>query len=299
MERSRLAEHALPAQRLLSSDDLGWRTVLARTYADPPRAEEFSTAPSPDLLVVLVTSGTYLIESRKGRSWRRASYHPGSAGVTAPGNVSVLRWQAVSSQPLESLHLHISAEVIEATSRILHEDGLRPDRPLPDMLDLEDPLVTAAGRAIGCALREGASALYADSIAQTLAVHLLHRAGGRPAPAGPAPGSSVLSVRALRQVTSYMREHLHEEVSLDDLAAQANLSKYHLLRVFSKSTGFTPYRYLTRLRLRHAADLLRDTSQTVLQIAVACGYRSPGQFAAAFRREYGASPSEFRRGHRR
>jgi AraC family transcriptional regulator len=298
--RSRLAERALPAERLLSSDDLGWRTILARTYRDSSQAEQFTTAASPDLFVVLVTSGTYVIESRKGRSWHRATYHPGSVGVTAPGNVSVLRWHSTFPQRLESLHLYISAEMLDETSWTLDGQGLcRPQR-LPDLLVLEDPLVTAAGCAIGRALREGASSLYADSIAQTLAVHLLYRAGRDFfSPVVQGPRSTALSERALSRVTSYMREHLHEDVNLDDLAAQANLSKYHLLRVFAKSTGFTPHRYLTRLRLRQAADLLRDTSQTVLQISIACGYHSPGQFAAAFRRQYGASPTEFRRHRQR
>ncbi|MBP2704012.1 helix-turn-helix transcriptional regulator [Microbispora sp. RL4-1S] len=308
--RSRTAESALPARRLLSSEDLGWRTLLARTYRDSPVAEEFATAASPDLLVVLVTSGSYLIESRKGRSWRRAAYHPGSVGVTAPGNVSVLRWRSTAPEPLESLHIHIGGALVEETCRLLGEEGLRTPGPLPDALHLDDQLVVAAGRAISRGLREGVGPLYADSLAQTLAVHLLYRAHGRvspvtggPGPASPwsggpaASGKAVLGPRALGLVTSYMREHLHEDIRLDDLAAQANLSKYHLLRMFASSTGFTPHRYLTRLRLDHASDLLRDTSQTILQVSIACGYRSPGQFAAAFRRRYGVAPSEFRRSH--
>jgi AraC family transcriptional regulator len=111
--------------------------------------------------------------------------------------------------------------------------------------------------------------------------------------AGPRPAA--LGGPALRRVTGYMHEHLHEDVRLDDLAAQANLSKYHLLRLFTQATGFTPHRYLVRLRTNRAADLLRDTAQPVLHISTACGYRSPGQFTAAFRRRFGMSPREFRR----
>jgi AraC family transcriptional regulator len=111
--RSRLAERALPAHRELCSSELGWQTILARTYRDPTEAAQFATAQSPDLLVVLVTSGTYTIESRKGRSWQKASYHPGSIGVTAPGNISVLRWSTDPGQQLESLHIHLSADLID------------------------------------------------------------------------------------------------------------------------------------------------------------------------------------------
>ncbi|MGS2616182.1 helix-turn-helix domain-containing protein [Micromonospora sp. LZ34] len=291
--RSRAAEHALPSQRLLCSSELGWRGLLARSYRDPAQAEEFRTAQSPDLLFVLVTSGTYLIESRRGGRWRRAAYHPGSVGVTAPGNASVLRWRSTSGQPMESLHVHLDAGLLAETGRGLGGSQVRSGYPaFPDALSLDDPLVSAAGTMVLKALRQQAPPLYADSLAQMLATHLLYR-GALESPADAVRPARLGAVR-LRRVTEYMHEHLRHEISLDDLAAQANVSKYHFLRMFARETGFTPHRYLTRLRMRHAAGLLRDTDQTVLQIALACGYRSPGQFAAAFRRAYGRSPSRFR-----
>jgi AraC family transcriptional regulator len=289
--RSMLAELSLPGERVLCSGELGWQTMLARTYVDPPWVEQITTAQSSDLLVVLVTSGTCAIESRKGRHWRRANYHPGSVGVTSPGNVSVLRWQATSAQRLESLHMHLSADLLKQISDALGEKGSW-QRRLPDALLLDDPLVAAAGRAVGRALQGRAPALYADSIAQVIATHLLY---------GPEPEiaaevrPAALGESALRRVTAYMHEHLHEDVNLDDLAAQANISKYHFLRAFAKTTGFTPHRYLVNLRMSRAADLLRDTVQPVLHISMACGYRSPAQFTAAFRRRFGLSPTEFRR----
>ncbi|WP_204056489.1 helix-turn-helix domain-containing protein [Microbispora corallina] len=286
-----LAEFSLPGERVLCSGELGWQTMLARTYVDPPRVEQFSTAQSSDLLIVLVTSGTYAIESRKGRRWRQANYYPGSVGVTSPDNVSVLRWQSTSAQRLESLHLHLSADLLKQISEALGEKGPW-QRRLPDALLLDDPFVVSAGRAVGRALQSRAPALYADSIAQMLATHLLY---GLESEIATKVRPAALGESALRRVTAYMHEHLHEDVSLDDLAAQANISKYHFLRTFSKVTGTTPHRYLVDLRMSRAADLLRDTVQPVLHIAVACGYRSPAQFTAAFRRRFGLSPTEFRR----
>jgi AraC family transcriptional regulator len=289
--RSLLAERSLPGRRMLCSRGLGWQTMLARTYRDPLHAERFATAQSGDLLVVLVVSGTYTIESRKGRRWQRANYHPGSVGVTAPGNIGVLRWAADPGQRLESLHLHLGAGLIEETAAALGESGSWARR-LPDALLLDDPLVTAAGHAVVRALRQRAPALYADSIAQLLATHLVYG----PEPDGTAEaGTPMLGATSTRRVIAYMHERLHEEVSLDDLAVQANVSKYHLLRSFARSTGLTPHRYLVHLRMDRAAELLRGTAQPVLQISRACGYRSPGQFTAAFRRRFGVSPTEFRR----
>jgi AraC family transcriptional regulator len=113
------------------------------------------------------------------------------------------------------------------------------------------------------------------------------------------PTEGALTGSALGDVLDYMRSNLHGAVGLDELAAVAHLTKYHFLRSFAKSTGVTPHRYLVRLRMRRAAALLLDQGPTVLQVARACGYHSQGQFAAAFRREYGTSPREFRRQRRR
>jgi AraC family transcriptional regulator len=272
--RSRLAERALPSRRVLCSDDLGWGSMLAKTYHDPDVVEEFTTAPSTELTVVIAMSGTSVIESRKGSYWRSATYYPGSVGVTAPGNVSVLRWRSTSAQPLESLHLHLPVGEFWSA----------------DALHVDDPLIAAAGQAIRKAMSRGAPELYADSMAQMLVAHLMYTASLKPVEAGPSP----MRRSALDRVTGYMLAHLHEDIRLNDLAALANVSKYHFLRMFARATGQTPHRYLTCMRMQRAAELLGDNDKTVLQIAVECGYQSPGQFAAAFRRQYGVSPTEYR-----
>jgi AraC family transcriptional regulator len=257
----------LPSRLLRSSDHLGWRSVRAEVYRDPPEAD-FSTTARPDLLLVMVTGGSYDIESRHGRSWRRAGYRPGSIGVTVPGHVDTLRWRAHAGPPLESLHLHLAVDA----------------SPAWDTLHLNDPYLTASAWALARALREGAPALYADTVAHAMIAHLVHRSS-----------DPVVSHGDLGPVLDYLRDHLGEDVTLDQLARLASLSKYHFIRTFRAMLGVTPHRYLTGLRMSRAAELLTGTAQSVQQVAFTCGYRSPGQFAAAFKREYGVSPRNFRR----
>jgi AraC family transcriptional regulator len=273
----------LPSRMLHSSDPLGWRSVHAGVWRDPPVAEEFRRPPTPDLTVVLVTRGTYRIESRRGRSWHEARYRPGSCGVTAPGHGVRLRWRADGPGPMESLHLRLPGALVGET---LRGYGQGP-AALPDALTLDDGWVTATATALGDALRHGAPALYADTLAQALAAHLVHRS--IPA-ARPAPSPSLHPER----VIEYMRAHLGDDVDLDTLAAVAALSKFHFVRAFRAATGLTPHRYLTELRLRYAADLLRTTDYGVRQVALLCGYRNPSRFAAAFRRRYGTPPGRYR-----
>jgi AraC family transcriptional regulator len=268
----------LPAKLLESSTGLGWRRVEARRYADPAVAEEFESG-SDRLLLVLVTSGRYRIESRHGRSWRSTAYRPGSLGLTAPGNRSRLRWRSTGIEPMESLHLHLDPATAGGAA-------------LPDALTVHDPFLLAGARALGSALAAGAPALYADSLARALVAHLIF---GLPRPERrPEPAALPLGAAEVRRIDEYMRSRLGDNLTVDELAGIANVSKFHFIRAFAGTTGLTPYRYLRRLRMDAAADLLRTTNYSVARIAGMCGYRSAGQFAAAFRTEQRLSPAEFR-----
>ena len=272
----------LPSRMLRTSDPLGWRSVHASTWRDPPVAEEFRRAPTAELTLILVTSGSYRIESRHGGGWRAAVYRPGSLGVTAPGRGVRLRWRAESPHPMESLHLRLDPALVEET---LTAYGMTP-ATLPDELTMNDEYVIAAAGALARALSEGAPALYADSVAQGLAAHLVH--GARPAARPPTAATG------FDPVIDYMHAHLDADLDLDRLAAVAAMSKFHFVRAFRDATGLTPHRYLTMLRMRRAAGLLHTTRQSVRQVAVASGYQSPSRFAAAFRREHGVPPGSFR-----
>jgi transcriptional regulator GlxA family with amidase domain len=103
------------------------------------------------------------------------------------------------------------------------------------------------------------------------------------------------TLRKLCRVRDLLRECLHEPLTLDDLAVEAEISAWHLLRAFRQAFGETPHEYLTRLRLRQAQDLLTVSGRSVTEICFDVGFTSLGSFSALFRREVGVSPAEFRR----
>ena len=83
-------------------------------------------------------------------------------------------------------------------------------------------------------------------------------------------------------------------VNLDDIAKRVVTSRRQLQRAFAEA-GETSFRsYLQRVRMERAAELLREGSSPVNQVASAVGYRQPAQFAKAFRRHHGSPPSSFR-----
>ena len=85
-----------------------------------------------------------------------------------------------------------------------------------------------------------------------------------------------------------------DKLALDYVARRVATSRRQLQRAFAEA-GETSFRsYLQRVRMTRAAELLREGSTPVNQVASAVGYRQPAQFAKAFRRHHGAPPSSFR-----
>ena len=286
MDHPRSFTGGCPVRVVASSAGLHWRTVSACIVREDRVAAEFETRPVVDLRVIVVTSGTYRVDCSRGGRWSSAHYHPGSVRVIAPGSSSILRWTATNDDPLESVHILLSPALLQAVA----DELSAPASDGGDHLHLDDPFVAAAGRAMGAALTARAPALYADSLAHTIAAHLVLAN-----PLVPPPVSvGGLGEKGLRTVLTYMQEHLADDVKLADLAALVNVSAFHFLRLFRVATGTTPHSYLVGLRIRRGAQLLRQTTLPVGQIAVRCGYRSAGRFSEAFRRQFDASPSSYR-----
>jgi AraC-like DNA-binding protein len=84
-------------------------------------------------------------------------------------------------------------------------------------------------------------------------------------------------------------------VTLDELAEVAGLSKYHFLRQFSQVVGMTPGAYLRTLRLCHAARKLRTTNMPILEVALSVGFADHPSFSRAFARHMGMTPSEYQK----
>ena len=99
---------------------------------------------------------------------------------------------------------------------------------------------------------------------------------------------------AMQNVLSYVAANLEGEVSLATLAARAGLSPYHLHRVFSSAVRETPKQLAFRLRLGRAALLLLTTHDSVLDVALSCGFQSHEVFCRAFRRCFHMTPRAYR-----
>lgn len=98
-------------------------------------------------------------------------------------------------------------------------------------------------------------------------------------------------------VLRYMNDHMAEKIDLDALADEVYLSHVGLIWKFKNQLHTTPSRYLIKLRMHYAKQLLHEGTMRVGEIASMCGYANAYYFANAFRKETGMSPSEFRKKH--
>jgi len=115
----------------------------------------------------------------------------------------------------------------------------------------------------------------------------LDRALNRPAPRMPVPHR----YRVLRR---YIDEHFDQRLDLDGLAERTHASRWHFCREFNRYFGVSPIHYMLQLRMRHAADLLRDPDLNISEIARQCGYADIFHFSKLFRKHHGMSPRQLR-----
>lgn len=99
----------------------------------------------------------------------------------------------------------------------------------------------------------------------------------------------------LEESISYLQDNYRENISVDQLAQDAHLSKYYYIKIFKAYTGQTPYDYLLSVRLQQAQKLLLDSESPVSAIARETGFSDSRIFISCFKKKVGITPLQFRR----
>lgn len=139
------------------------------------------------------------------------------------------------------------------------------------------------------------SAMMAERLQLLLRQHLYD---GYRLPAVPAPAPASLAPRMARQLSDHIEDTLGQRIALADLASLAGMSVHQLLIAFRRTFGTTPAQYILAQRLRRARWYLLNGSDDITDIAHACGFASHSHLSAAFKRDTGITPRQFRDGLR-
>src|SRR5262245_56358688 len=235
------------------------------------------------VLGMTLRAGSMKIGSRRS-DLRRITFDAGLMGLCPP---QMEQW--IGTCDMTHIMMTISDAALMAAS---DSRGSRID--LRSEPELVDPRLRALATAVNVERTAGfpSGRLFLDSIEQALARALVvgyavrnysvrvHRGG--------------LSPAKLRKIEELMQEKMEEDLSLEEMARAVGLSAGHLSQVFRNATGLTPHQCLLRFRVQRAKELLRSAEMRVLDVAIACGFKTQQHFARVFRQMCGASPTEYR-----
>ena len=204
------------------------------------------------------------------------------------------RW--LTEGPIDFAHLTLSHGFL---NQIAAEEFDREPAAceIMDRVGARDEFVAQLFEALMLALEGGRfeGRLYPESLLVVLTVALVRKhsmLGDRASGAGPHPRITKggLAAWQLRRVVDYMAEFIASDIALNDLTALTGLSRAHFFRAFKQSTGISPHRFLTRMRMDQARMLLETSDRAIGEISPAPGVASARLFAAAFKRHVGLQP---------
>lgn len=100
-----------------------------------------------------------------------------------------------------------------------------------------------------------------------------------------------------KQMVSYIHRHYTEEIKLEDIAASSNISRSKCCKIFQKYLQQSPMAFLNAYRMAISCNLLKDTSYSIMQIALSCGYNHPSYFSKIFTKKFGCTPNQYRKNY--
>ncbi len=225
----------------------------------------------------------------------------GSSGPAVPGEI----WTVPAGRKYAS---HACGQTIEYAVLRLHPDAARivhgsanGQQEIAPVAGVRDDFVHHAVRTLLAAMksRDDVSAMLAESLSQSIGLHLLRSLapGGLAADRASDPGPT-LDVRTTRLLRDHIAACLAERITLGGLANMASLTTHQFLVAFRKAFGSTPAQYIIRQRLRRAQHQLLTSRKDITTIALECGFCSHSHLTACFTKHIGCAPREFRQSSR-
>jgi AraC family transcriptional regulator len=194
----------------------------------------------------------------------------------------------------QMLHIYLTPVPFAALAK--HTSGDFSAASVRNDAGFRDPLIeTIAGEILGeLQLETSCGDILIETLADALAVRLLNNYSNlnlNPFPA--TRGSRGLDSRRLQRVVEYIQANLVKEITVEELAAAASLSRFHFSRMFKASTGQSPSRFIGQQRL-HLAKSLLAAGKSIAGVAHVCRFSSESNFVRSFRRATGCTPGRYR-----
>ncbi|WP_430506958.1 helix-turn-helix domain-containing protein [Burkholderia sp. BCCCDS15] len=165
--------------------------------------------------------------------------------------------------------------------------------------DVRDPVLGHLAHAVAGSLDAPGplNALFIEQVGLAIGTHLVRRYGNARAPELDHKGS--LSPAKLALAQELLLEKADLGVSIEEVAAECDLSRGYFIRAFSRTTGRTPHQWLLEQRVTRARELIETSDMTLADIAIACGFADQSHLNRVFARIVGHPPGAWRRARSR
>jgi len=109
------------------------------------------------------------------------------------------------------------------------------------------------------------------------------------------PDYSHLKTNDIHSIVHYINQHFSEKITTYSLCKLINMSESNFNKLFKKEVGSSPIDYLINIRLKKARKFLRETNYPITDIALKCGFYSPSHFSSCFVKQFGITPSDYKK----
>jgi AraC family transcriptional regulator len=277
----------LPRAPLLTSHTLAWNGLEVQ-YHEQPSGEMPEHSTSQHIIAIHHLQKP-LMPERFLDGHRRIEQLENEQVVIIPANVlHGAAWHYIAPIPATVLVLdprylaHIAYESVN-----VQKVELLPTWPK------YDPIIYQIGSLLQRELKsDGVNCqLYVDGLTTALSAHLLRQyctiqqtlqnyEGGLPK-------------YKLQRAINYIQAHLTEDISLEDISTELDMSRYYFCRLFKQSTGFSPYQYVIKCRIERSKELLLQGQNSIADVAFQVGFISQSHFSKHFKRMVGVTPKRF------
>jgi AraC family transcriptional regulator len=277
----------VPGAVTAASDNLGWNGVWLRGYRYG--ALDVVVPPVSDFTIVSYLRGATLMERRCEGAWTRTYCGPGDVSLLTRSQRSHWHW----TEEIDVSHVYLSESLVSGICAEVTDRSIADVR-LQDVVKTHDPIVTATVAAITGEARQQAfgSGLYVEAAATQLVVHLLRKYAR--VTFRERTGEGRLSPAQVRRMMDYIESRLHEQLSLETLAAVAGMGVWTFTRHFRESFGRTPHAYIIERRIDRARRQLAQSSLPIKEVASACGFADQAHMTRVFQAHLHTTPAALR-----